>query len=822
MAFEHGNSSTNRRRDGTAPLLPGYPTEPCSPLSVVICAYTFDRLSDVLAAIESVERQDMRPSEIIVVVDHNPPLLAVIGETAPSGVVVAENRFERGLSGARNSGIALASGSLVAFLDDDAIADPTCLRHLSDRCRELDVIGAGALIEPDWPGLAPSWFPGEFLWVVGCSYVGLEPGPTRNLLGAAMCNRRGVFAEVGGFDGGLGRRQTNLPFGCEETELCIRATRAFVESHFVFEPAARVLHKVSPDRVSWSYFVKRCYAEGLSKAHLSRLVGADRSLSNESQYVRRTLPRSIVRNFGDAFVRGDLWGLARVAAVLTGLGCAGAGFALGRLGTGRQFSASDAPAASAQAAASRSISPIAGRRSSGRSALTMLRDRFIATLRPHLSLFSNAGLLGLGTGAASVLGFFYWWFAARTFPAAAVGYAAAAISLLNFIGHVGETGLGALLIGDIHRFKERSGALVSGAMIVSAGCSILFGLGYVGISALFPLRLGGVADVWGSSIFVIGCGLTGMTLVLDQALVGMLRSQLQLLRNVSFAAVKLALLAALPLWAAMSGLNEVNILGTWILGQVASMLLLVAAVGRGLGSVFGRPDIGLLKPLVVNAIGHHGLNLANLAPGLLMPFVVTTELAPSINAAFYAAWTVINVAYLVPASLATVVFAVGAKDPQGLSAKIRASLGTSLAVGLLVAMVCYFAADLILATFSPNYAHVAGRSFSLLGLSILPVAIKYHYVSIQRLRNHMLGASLLVGLGCAIELTGAIVGGANGDLFGLSVGWMIGLCAETALMTPVVLGALLPPAGSAGRRPAAKPRPSGFIPLGLARGDSES
>ena len=111
-------------------------------------------------------------------------------------------------------------------------------------------------------------------------------------------------------------------------------------------------------------------------------------------------------------------------------------------------------------------------------------------------------------------------------------------------------------------------------------------------------------------------------------------------------------------------------------------------------------------------------------------------------------------------------------------------------------MICYFAADVILAMFSPNYARVAGRSFSLLGLSVLPIAIKYHYVSIQRLRNRMLAASLVVGLGCAIELAGAVIGGANGDLFDLSVGWMIGLCAETALMTPVVLAALLPPAST--------------------------
>ena len=173
----------------------------------------------------------------------------------------------------------------------------------------------------------------------------------------------------------------------------IRATRAIAESHFVFEPAAHVLHKVSPDRVSWSYLVKRCYAEGLSKAYLSRLVGTHRSLSNEGRYVRQTLARSIVRNLGDAFVRGDASGLARVAAVVTGLSCAAAGFALGQLRTGRQLAASGAPVAPTQAEAAGSNAQLAAQRSAGRPVSSRLRDRILATLGPHLSLFSNAGSL---------------------------------------------------------------------------------------------------------------------------------------------------------------------------------------------------------------------------------------------------------------------------------------------------------------------------------------------------------------------------------------------------------------------------------------------
>jgi O-antigen/teichoic acid export membrane protein len=537
--------------------------------------------------------------------------------------------------------------------------------------------------------------------------------------------------------------------------------------------------------------------------------------------VRQTLARSIVRNIGDVFLRGELSGLARVAAIFTGLSCAVAGFALGCLGACRQSAVSSAAGASEQLGVKPSSAQVARRQSVDSRDWSTLWTKIQATLRPHLSLFSNAGFLGLGTGAASVLGFFYWWFAARTFPAAAVGYAAAAISLMNFIGHVGETGMGALLIGDVHRFRERSSALISGALVVSAGCSALFGLGYIAISAIFPVQLGDIARSWGSVVLILGCALTGLTIVLDQALVGMLQSQLQLLRNVSFSVIKLALLVALPLWVATSGLHETGILNTWILGQIASVILLVATARRRMGAIISRPDVGLLKPLIANVLGHHALSLANLAPSLLMPFVVTIVLAPAINAAFYAAWTVLSVAYLVPASLATVVFAIGAKDPVGLSAKLRVSLGSSLAIGLFVAVTCYFASNFILALFSPLYAELAGRSFSILGLSIFPIAIKFHYLSIQRLRNRMLSASLLVWLGCVLELAGAIVGGTGNGLFGLSVGWLTGLCSEALLMTPVVLGALLPVMSRSGPWPLARPATLAYNPFSLAPGETE-
>ena len=73
---------------------------------------------------------------------------------------------------------------------------------------------------------------------------------------------------------------------------------------------------------------------------------------------------------------------------------------------------------------------------------------------------------------------------------------------------------------------------------------------------------------------------------------------------------------------------------------------------------------------------------------------------------------------------------------------------------------------------------------------MIPVSIKYHYVSVQRIRGRMASASLLQAFGGALELVGAIAGARFGDLTGFTTGWLLGLCIEAALMFPVVLAAL--------------------------------
>ena len=299
-------------------------------VSVVICAYTLDRWGSLVDSVQSCFAQTLAPFEVIVVIDHNDELLERAKEEFGQCLVVA-NQSTKGLSGARNTGVALSLGDIVAFLDDDAHAEAPWLERLTEPFGDPSVAGAGGWILPHWEGLAAPWFPETFYWILGCSYSGLPVtnATIRNPIGANMAIRRSVFTKVGGFSSGLGRIGL-IPLGCEETELCIRYTKRFANERIVLVRDAVVHHRVPASRLTWHYFWTRCWSEGLSKAAVSTLVGPELSLAAERRHVLTALPRELARSVV-AMRRSPRASATRFALVVAGSAVAAAGLVRGRI-----------------------------------------------------------------------------------------------------------------------------------------------------------------------------------------------------------------------------------------------------------------------------------------------------------------------------------------------------------------------------------------------------------------------------------------------------------------------------------------------------------
>lgn len=294
-------------------------------VTVVIPCYTERRWASLIRTVESVESQGLPPAAITIVTDHNPVLYSRLVTALPH-VRVLENRYERGVSGARNTGAMSCETPLVAWLDDDVVARPGWLAALLEPFTDPAVVGTGGAVLPRWSVGRPAWYSDEFLWVVGVTDPSqpAHPVPVRNVWSETMAVRRVAFLAAGGFRLGFGKvGSRSCP---EDTDLCIRMGRL---GQWLFVPGSRVEHAVPPERSTVGYFLRRCYLEGRGKVAMARLQRAGSDLSDERAFLTRVLGRTLPREFaGLRRAGGRRVALARIAGLVAGLGAAGVGGAV--------------------------------------------------------------------------------------------------------------------------------------------------------------------------------------------------------------------------------------------------------------------------------------------------------------------------------------------------------------------------------------------------------------------------------------------------------------------------------------------------------------
>ena len=412
-----------------------------------------------------------------------------------------------------------------------------------------------------------------------------------------------------------------------------------------------------------------------------------------------------------------------------------------------------------------------------------------AAWRRHQDLLSNAGSLVATTGVASALGFVYWALAARLFSQQAVGYGSAAVSAMTLLGTIGMFGLGTVLIGELPQRSPRAG-LVSAALLTSGLGSLVLGLGFAvvapNVSERFEEMVGTAAQ---AALFAAGVVLTGMSLVFDQATIGLMRGGLQLSRNLAFSIAKLL---ALP-GAAIILHDELGtgITLSWVAGTVVSLLPVALWLRFTGATVLPRPDWGVLRGLGKTAVAHNWLNLAIQVPWSLIPVLVTVVVSPSANAAFYAAWMLSTFLYIVPTHLSTVLFAIAAADPQAIARKLRFTLRLSLLIGLPGMAILAAGGRLALGMFGADYARAGTLPLLLLVAGYLPTIPRVHYIAVCRAAGKIPRAAAVLTAFAVVEVTAAALGGASGGLVGLSAALLIVLLVEGLATTPAVLRAAI-------------------------------
>jgi glycosyltransferase involved in cell wall biosynthesis len=250
---------------------------PDTQISAIIC--THNRDTYLGAAIDSLLAQDFAAEFEVVVVDN--------GSSDRTSEVVAQRAshprlkyvFEPiiGLSVARNTGAKVASGKILAYLDDDAVASKCWLQVFAHAYKNNSKLAiAGGKVTLLWPESVeqPKWLSSGLASNLGAYDLGdstvyiNQPGLTPRGLNYSI--RRSFLEEIGGFDIHLGRVGKNL-LSNEELQMTEFALQKGWQVAYI--PEALVAHNVAPERLKRSWFLKRGWWQGISECYREQLAG---------------------------------------------------------------------------------------------------------------------------------------------------------------------------------------------------------------------------------------------------------------------------------------------------------------------------------------------------------------------------------------------------------------------------------------------------------------------------------------------------------------------------------------------------------------------
>jgi glucosyl-dolichyl phosphate glucuronosyltransferase len=243
-------------------------------ISIVVLSYSDERLADIRDLLASIDDQTYHSIELVFVVERSTKILGLLSETRlryPKRIYFTEQKMS--VAQARNIAIKIATGDVIAYIDDDARLTPEWAESLhSALARNPDAIGVTGSISPDWEvAYDENVFPKSLYWVIGCT-AWREFTVPRLVESAQSLNtayRREVFNGYGFRIHQFNGASLHSGLQGDDVDFALRVTNG-MKRKLYFDPSVKVMHKVPHSRIRITYVSRYAFWQGFTEARYRR------------------------------------------------------------------------------------------------------------------------------------------------------------------------------------------------------------------------------------------------------------------------------------------------------------------------------------------------------------------------------------------------------------------------------------------------------------------------------------------------------------------------------------------------------------------------
>jgi O-antigen/teichoic acid export membrane protein len=401
-------------------------------------------------------------------------------------------------------------------------------------------------------------------------------------------------------------------------------------------------------------------------------------------------------------------------------------------------------------------------------AVTPSLKRLWAAIRKD-SLFNNSVYFFSNTISVSALGFVFWWFSARLYPADNVGGAVVIISAAQFITTISNFGLSFGLIRFLPNSQNKT-ELINFALTFVSGATSILVIGIILLGSKLNNSLSVFRQNAGYSallfFFVISLAIYQLSSPIFAALKA---GKLLLWVGLVTALGRLILVLILSVRPLTSTLILSYTLPTIAAAAVIFLLLLPGLIPGYSPAINARYKN--FKYMVQYSLPSYAGNLFHDAPYQLLPQIVAYQFGVASAAYFYIVWSIFGLITTLGNSISLSLFVEGSYDSGSLPPLVRKAFTSTVGMTIFIAIVIIFLAEPVLRLYGADYAAQGVSLLRIVSLASIPAVIIYNKVAELRVEMRLRKIVAAFAMIALISLTLSITGLAR-DLVAIGYIWL--------------------------------------------------